>query len=360
MNLDSKTRDDTLSIWKEHTTDSVVQEDSHSNIKISKIDPQDPIQKAQIQENAMKILKQHLEITKLKEEVESTKKEKEELEEEISNRSKEIYEMNERILLMEMNHANNRQEDLTTIQDLKLALEQNQNSNKLSYDFSKFIDSLERLKADLEILKLSEKFSKNRNKKHFENSEEFLGDNLNIERSKNNDTLEDSDNSSRNISSDNLVLENIQKMIDLIQWIQEEIKEQENNKNLKTNANDTENTTTIMQDIDIINRAVSDNVVTSEQDSFLNSMCEDGNISKFEENTVKYSVSASTLEEKEAEINDLKQFIEAQKKMMDEVAQNNQNLIEENKKFHTKLEENNSEKNKNEKPKQDSKTIALI
>lgn len=90
--------------------------------------------------------------------------------------------------------------------------------------------------------------------------------------------MDDSNSSSKNISSDKLVLSNIQRSIDLIQLIQEEIESQdrvledERNNKKRANINDTENTTTIMQDIDIINKAVSDGVTTSQEDSFLNSM----------------------------------------------------------------------------------------
>ena len=99
-----------------------------------------------MQENAMKVFKQHLEIVKLKEELDAAKKEKEELEEEISSRNKEIYEINERIIVIEMNHATVRQQDLLTIQDLKEALDRQSKSEKVSYDLLKFKDCLERLK----------------------------------------------------------------------------------------------------------------------------------------------------------------------------------------------------------------------
>jgi len=46
-------------------------------------------------ENALKVLKQHLEITKLKEELAQALQERRELEEEVSNRNREMYEMNE-------------------------------------------------------------------------------------------------------------------------------------------------------------------------------------------------------------------------------------------------------------------------
>jgi len=53
---------------------------------------------------------------------------------------------------------------------------------------------------------------------------------------------------------------------------------------------------------------------------------------------VKYSVSASTLEEKEAEIRDLKQFIDAQKKMLNEVIQNNQILTTKNEQLKNEID----------------------
>lgn len=117
-----KTRHDTLSSEKFQNLQTSVDDQNISVLT-------DPAQQAQIQENAIKVIKQHLEIVKLKEEQDQVQKEKDELEEEISNRNKEIYEMNERIILMELNHNTQRQEDLNTIED-----------------FYKFNDSLDRLR----------------------------------------------------------------------------------------------------------------------------------------------------------------------------------------------------------------------
>lgn len=272
----TETSDETASSSHFHTTQSSIDEGSNlSNLSPTNLN--DPAQQAQIQENAMKVFKQHIEIVKLKEELENAKKEKEELEEEISTRNKEIYEMNERIILMEMNAATAKEKDLNTIQDLKNLLEQQNKKQKVTYDFSKFKDHLERLRCDLELLMLSDKFTQNRNKKHFNDSdkvEENLGDNLNDLQQDSN--LDDSHNSSKNMSSDKLVLDNIQRSIELILLLQQEIDEQEDKTGSKSSSdkkkNDTFNTTTIMQDIDILNKAVSDTVLATPEDSFLNSM----------------------------------------------------------------------------------------
>lgn len=202
-------------------------------------------------------------------------------------------------------------------------------------------------------MKISDKFNKHKNKKTLDSSkdekqEEFLGDSLN--ESKKNSDLDDSNNSSKNISSDKLVIENIQRSLDLIQLIMEEIDEQEkqkqeekNNNKKKTNRDDTENTTTIMQDIDIINRAVGDNIVANQEDSFLNSMCSDVNVSKFEENAVKYSVSASILEEKENKIRELKQIIEGQNNTLTQLQKEKNYFKSESKKLQKSLDEKSRE-----------------
>lgn len=361
----NKTRDDTITTSKTHLTQTSIDDTANTSSLSSVSTPNlnDPAQLAQIQENAMKVLKQHLEIVKLKEELESISKEKEDLEEEISSRNKEIYEMNEKIILMEMNHASARQQDLNTIQDLKDALDRQGKTERAVYNFSKFKDSLDRLKCDLELLKLSEKFAKNRNKKHFVDSskeeqqnEAFLGDSLTDAKKESN--LEDSGSSSKNLSSDKLVLDNIQRSIELIQLIQEEIEDQEKmvvdkeidsaTKKKKNEHHDTENTTTIMQDIDIINGAVSENVVANHEDSFLNSMCSDVNISKFDENAVKYSVSASILEEKENKIRELKQIIEAQNKNLTLLTRSHHELKTENSKLQKSLDDRNESKSQDE------------
>lgn len=136
-----KTRDESI------TTPSSPPKPVHDEgSPIANLSALDPTQQAQIQENAMKVLKQHLEIVKLKEELEASTKEKEDLEEEVSMRNREIYEMNEKIMLMELNHSNARQQDLNTIQDLKYLLERQGKLEQNQYDFSKLKDSLERLK----------------------------------------------------------------------------------------------------------------------------------------------------------------------------------------------------------------------
>lgn len=136
--------DESATSTKNTTQASIDESANMSNVSAGTVI--DPTQQAQIQENAMKVLKQHLEIVKLKEELESTTKEKEELEEEISSRNKEIYEMNEKLILMEMNHATAKQHDLNTIQDLKYLLEKQGKIEQTQYDFHRFKDSLERLK----------------------------------------------------------------------------------------------------------------------------------------------------------------------------------------------------------------------
>ena len=168
--IQNKTTDETITNSNAHTTQASIDESVNiTNVSsISNANLQDPTQLAQMQENAMKVFKQHLEIVKLKEELESAIKDKEELEEEISSRNKEIYEMNEKMILMEMNYANSKQQDMITIQDLKEALERQAKSDKSNYNFIKFKDCLERLKCDLELLKISEKFSKAREINHID------------------------------------------------------------------------------------------------------------------------------------------------------------------------------------------------
>lgn len=138
-----------------------------------------------------------------------------------------------------------------------------------------------------------------------------------------NQSQNDSSNSYRNISSDRLILENIQRSIEVICLIQAEIDYQEkecqtikSDDKKKQVESDVDNISTIMQDIDIIDGAVSDNVYANQEDSFLNSMCSDVNVSKFDENAVKYSVSASILEEQENQIKELKQVIDNQNKTL--------------------------------------------
>jgi hypothetical protein len=339
----NETSDETISSSKAQITQSSIDEGSNLP-NVSPTDLKDPAHQAQIQENAMKVFKQHLEIVKLKEELESAVKEKEELEEEIGTRNKEIYEMNEKIILMEMKAATAREKDLNTIQDLKNLLQQQNKKQTMIYDFGKFKENLERLRCDLELLKLSDKFSQNRNKKHFNDSdkiEENLGDNLN--ESLQNSNLEDSQNSSKNVSSDKLVLDNIQRSIDVILLLQQEIDEQEDKFESKSSSekkkNDTFNTTTIMQDIDILNKAVSDTVIATPEDSFLNSMCSDVNVSKFDEGAVKYSVSASVLEEKENTIKELRLVIESQTTALLKLNEKNLAL----KRANDKLQGNSSE-----------------
>jgi hypothetical protein len=231
---------------------------------------------------------------------------------------------------------------------LKMAIESQGMTQKFIYDFDKFKDSLDRLVSDLELLKLSEKFAKNRNKKHFDSSrnevkqEEInLGDSLNDSKQH----PDDSDNS-RSMSSDKIVLDNIQKSIDLILLIQDEIAYQEKLKTRKS-PNDTENTTTIMQDIDIINGAVGDNVTANQEDSFLKSFYSDVNYSKFDVSGVKYSVSASALEEKELKIKDLIQIVESQSKKMTEISKANLDLQTKSEKLSMKLHEVTEELDQN-------------
>jgi len=347
--VQDNTADDTISHSKAHLTQSSLDDSANSSTASSLASPnlQDPAQLAQIQENAMKVFKQHLEIVKLKEELEAALREKEELEEEVSSRSKEVYEMNERLILMEMNHATARQQDLTTIQELRDALDKQSKLDRTNYRFAKFKDCLERLRCDLELLKLSEKFAKNRNKQHFDESEPkqdeaFLGDSLTD--AKNAKSANDSSGSIRNASSDRLVLDNIQRSIDLIAAIQADMAEQDAageapRKAPKKTEHDSENTTTIMQDIDIISGAVGEHVVASHEDSFLDSMCSDVNVSKFDENTVKYSVSASILEEKENRIRELLQAIDNQNKTIVKLTKSHNELKFEKHRLQKSLED---------------------
>lgn len=348
-NVTNKTSDETINSSKDHLTQASIDEANNlSNLLPS--DSKDPAHQAQVQENAMKVLKQHLEITKLKEQLKETTNEKAELEEEISNRNKEIYEMNEKIILMEMNQETAREKDLNTIQDLKALLDRQNRTQKAAYSFSKFKDKLDQLRSDLELLKLSDKFGQNRNKRHFDDSngheEEMLGDNLADD--KNDDNLEDSNNSIKNLSSDKLVLDNIQKSIELIELIQKEIEDQEKAQTDGDKAseggkkqkmpNDTENTTTIMQDIDMINWAVGDNVEANREDSFLNSMYSDVNASKFIEKVSKYPVSASTYSEKDNSDN----------KNLSEQDKEKQQQEDLKKEEDQKLEKSNTERLKND------------
>lgn len=144
----NKTADESITNSNAHISQTTIDESVNmTNVSsISNINVQDPVQLAQMQENAMKVFKQHIEITKLKEELDAALKEKEELEEEISSRNKEMYEINEKMILMEMNFTNMKQHDQLTIQELKNEIERQHRLEKSSYNFMKFKDCLERLK----------------------------------------------------------------------------------------------------------------------------------------------------------------------------------------------------------------------
>ena len=146
--VQNKTTDETIINSNAQISQTTIDESvSMTNVSsISNINAQDPVQLAQMQENAMKVIKQHIEITKLKEELEAALKEKEEIEEEISSRNKEMYEMNEKMILMEMNFTNSKQQDQLTIQELKNEIDRQHKIEKSNYNFIKFKDCLERLK----------------------------------------------------------------------------------------------------------------------------------------------------------------------------------------------------------------------
>ena len=97
-----------------------------------------------------------------------------------------------------------------------------------------------------------------------------------------------------------------------------------------------------MQDIDIIDGAVGENVIANQEDSFLNSMWSDVNVSKFDENTVKYSVSASILEEQENQIKELKLVIENQNKTLTKLTKSYNDLKSEKEQAQKALEELNN------------------
>ena len=146
--VQNKTTDETIINSNAQISQTTIDESVNmTNVSsISNINAQDPVQLAQMQENAMKVIKQHIEITKLKEELEAALKEKEEIEEEISSRNKEMYEMNEKMILMEMNFTNSKQQDQLTIQELKNEIDRQHKIEKSNYNFIKFKDCLERLK----------------------------------------------------------------------------------------------------------------------------------------------------------------------------------------------------------------------
>ena len=258
-------------------------------------------------------------------------------EDELESATKEIAELNEKIIMLQVNHNKDRQDDKATIHELKESIEKLNITHRNSNDLFKFKDDLERLRSDLELIKVSEKFNKSKVlKDNEENNEmgEVLDENLNEV------PQDNSENSSANISCDRLALENIQKSIDIISKILNELGQQEIQTHKHIKINDNSNTaTTIMHDISILAGAVGDNVVATREDSFLNSVSSDLNVSKFDENAVKYSVSASILEEKENRIKELKQIIESQNKNLISVNQTNQDLQDENEKLRSCMQD---------------------
>lgn len=251
-------------------------------------------------------------------------------EEEIESASKEIAQLNEKVIIMQVAHNQERQNDLFLIRELQETIDKFNRSTKTSTDLYRFRNEFERLRSDLEVLKVSDKFTKRKHTKSnsvsFKNNEVMLGDNLN---EKSLDNSNSNSNSSLNISNDKLILDNIQRAIGVITDILNDLENQDMKVLQNLNKiNDTENTTIIMQDI--LNGAVGENVVASQEESFLNSYCSDINVSKFDENTVKFSVSASILEEKENTIKELKQLIDTQNKNIISLTQANEDLKDEN------------------------------
>ena len=148
------------------------------------------------------------------------------------------------------------------------------------------------------------------------------------------------------MSSEKFIFENIQRSIDIIGLIQIDMETQNKedkpitkSESKKNKDNDTENTTTIMQDIEFISSAVGDNVITNQEDSFLNSVCSDINISKFDDGTIKFSISASVLEEKENKIKELIAVIESQSKTLLKLNKSHNELKSEKSRIQQSLEE---------------------
>ena len=104
-----------------------------------------------------------MEIVKLKHELETAMEDKKTIEEEIKVRNEEVYKMNEKMIFMEYEkqaEANRQLSDMTTnkVQDLKLQLDKYQDNNiRRILDLQKLRKSLNRLKNDLYVFKLSKR-----------------------------------------------------------------------------------------------------------------------------------------------------------------------------------------------------------
>ena len=234
-----------------------------------------------------------------------------------------------KIILLQVNHNKDRQEDKATIHDLKESIEKLNNAHRNSNDLFKFKDDLERLRSDLELIKVSEKFNRSNVLKEDTDIGEVLDENLNEV------PKDSSENSSAKYKLRQACFRKHKINLSILSTkILNELGQQEINTNKHIKINDNSNTaTTIIHDVSILAGVVGDNVVTTREDSFLNSVSSDLNVSKFDENAVKYSVSASILEEKQNKIRELKQIIESQNKSLISVNQTNQDLQDENEKL---------------------------
>lgn len=169
-----------------------------------------PSSAANVKEFRAKIFKQHMEIGKLKEELECAEADKKELEEEIKQRNEEIYQMNEKMIMLEINSSMTLGGDARIINDIQGRLDRLHDNNvRRVSDLHKLKQCLERLKCDLHVLYLSKKLNK-------DNSQVYEDRTANT----NDEGGEDFTAQDNSADSDRMVSDQIQGTLELIQKLE--------------------------------------------------------------------------------------------------------------------------------------------
>lgn len=260
----------------------------------------------------MKVIKQGMEIQKLKEELEKAEQEKKDIETEIEGLNRENYEINEKLILNEISKDTVGTEgDIKSVKDLEqqiVSLEKHAVSDR---DLQKMVEALDRIKCDIEVLQIQDRLKKDK-------------DDVDSESKPMNGSDEE-------ITDQTDILDSIQDTIDYMKKVQikmsMKLEGYDPNNESQTSQEFHElfmksaekildmsvNNTTMQADIDLINKAVDEPMLRKSSvgdDSFLfNVNSDELNTTKFQ-NASDLGITASALEEQKNKIDELEEFIQ--------------------------------------------------